>query len=106
MRKEKKDPASTITIHAMVDLDNQCAYALKVNFSPYVSLSLSLSLLSLLRLLQVRPLYTCIQVAITTATSSATGYFLLPSENYTGSTISTDPDEVMSLRLRMISPYN
>ena len=30
MRKEKKDPASKVAIYAMVDLDNQHAYALKV----------------------------------------------------------------------------
>ena len=30
MRKEKKDPASKIAIYAMVDLDNQYVYALKV----------------------------------------------------------------------------
>ena len=30
MRKETKDPASKVAIYAMVDLDNQYAYALKV----------------------------------------------------------------------------
>lgn len=44
-----------------------------------------------------------LQVAITTATSSATGYYLLPSEDYSGSTISTDPDEVCVADLR---PYS
>ena len=31
MKKEKKDPFSKVSIYAMVDLDNQHAYALKVS---------------------------------------------------------------------------
>ena len=31
MRKEKEDPASKVAIYAMVDLDNQYVYALKVH---------------------------------------------------------------------------
>ena len=31
MRKESKDPASKVAIYAMVDRDNQHAYALKVS---------------------------------------------------------------------------
>ena len=33
MRKEKEDPASKIVIYALVDLDNQIVYALKVSTS-------------------------------------------------------------------------
>jgi hypothetical protein len=32
MRKEKEDPASKVAIYAMVDLDNQYVYALKVHW--------------------------------------------------------------------------
>ena len=42
-----------------------------------------------------------IQVVITTPTSSATGYFLLQSEDFSESTISTDSDKV-SWRLIII----
>ena len=85
MKKETKDPESKIDIYAMVDLDNQHVYALKV---------ITLVCNDAVMLVTILGTNVYCQVAIATATSSATGYYLLPSEDYTGSKISTEPDEV------------